>query len=149
MSLEIQFFFSWLTAVDFFLKITGNLWSSWLPAVLQRRLCHSASSWLHSTGPAQRFELKDWAWHRKQRTLATLSDTTAGFLLFSVISEKAITCPSCKNIYKVYTTRLQQRPCVVGLLRPLCLRPVLCCHRESTYAVFFSIKFSDSTLIAI
>lgn len=100
---------------------------------------------LLSTGPALRFQLKAGAWLCKQRTGATLSATTVGFLSFSVISAKAITCPSCKNIYKACATRLQQRPCIAGLLRPLCLRPVLCCHRQSTYAIFFSTNFSDST----
>lgn len=86
-------------------KNHGNLWSSWQPPVLQRWLCHSTSGCLHSTEPAQSFELQDWAWHCEQRTLATLSDITLGFLLFSVFSAKAITCPSCKNIYWVYGTK--------------------------------------------
>lgn len=128
MLLEILFFLNSLKVVDFSLQITGNSWPSWLPAVPQRWLCRSASGWLHSARPAPRCERRDQARHCAQRTLATLPHTTVGFLLFSVTSAKAITCPSCKNIYEVYARSPQRGSCVARLLRrPLCPRPALCC----------------------
>lgn len=98
MSLKTQFFFSWLIS------------SPWVAAAQ-----HGASSALWTGALGSTVQTKG-----SRETL--WQNHWVCFIL--CIPSKAITYPSCKNIYKASDTRLQQRPCVTELLRP-----VFCCQR--------------------